>query len=333
MIENPIGKCIKMEEGAIQEHVEQINNNGNLWIDIEKPTRNKMEILGRKFPFNELNLEDCLSKIQITKIDRYEDHIFIILHFPTSHKEKGKPRFSQLSIFAGMNYLITVHQGDLKPLIEMFQVCKKSPDQRQALMGRSSGYLLHSIIDVLVDDLLHILMKVVGNLDDIEDAVFDDKIAVAKEISLLRREITTLRRVVIPLKRIVLEITKSIQKFSEEDLTLYFDDVKDHIDKVLEALEESKETIEIYKDTDFMLSTEKTNKILAVLTILFTLSIPATVIGAFYGMNVNLPGGIETGSWTFFGMYTTLIVIVIISTIPALLMIWYFRRLGWIGVS
>ena len=80
------------------------------------------------------------------------------------------------------------------------------------------------------------------------------------------------------MKRIVLDFSKDIQKFSEEDLTLYFDDVKDHIDKVIEVLEESKETIEIFKDTDFMLSTEKSNKILAVLTILFTLSIPATVV-------------------------------------------------------
>ncbi|MGG7378570.1 CorA family divalent cation transporter, partial [Escherichia coli] len=71
--------------------------------------------------------------------------------------------------------------------------------------------MLHSIIDVLVDDLLHMLMKVVGNLDDIEDAVFDDKITVVKEISFLRREITTLRRVVAPLKRTVLEMTRDIQ--------------------------------------------------------------------------------------------------------------------------
>ena len=42
-------------------------------------------------------------------------------------------------------------------------------------MGTSSGYLLHSIIDLLVDDLLHILLKLKGNLDDIEDVVFDDK--------------------------------------------------------------------------------------------------------------------------------------------------------------
>jgi magnesium transporter len=63
-----------------------------------------------------------------------------------------------------------------------------------------------------------------------------------------------------------------------------------------------------------MLSTEKINKILGILTILFTLSIPATVIGTFYGMNIELPGGMEeTGSSHFFGDYTTFIVIILVS--------------------
>jgi magnesium transporter len=324
-----------MADNLVQGKLETITNNGLTWTDIQKPTRDNIQMIGQKYSFHELNLEDCLSKTSIPKMDRYKDHIFIILHFPTVEK-KGKStaaRFSQLSIFAGINFVVTVHQGNLKPLQEMFYLCKQSEKQREMQMGKSSGYLLHSIIDVLVDDLLHILMKVVGNLDDIEDAVFDDKITVVKEISFLRREITTLRRVVGPLKRTVLEMTRDVQKFSDEDLTQYFDDVKDHIDKVLEVLEASKETIDIYKDTDFMLNTERTNKILTVLTILFTLSIPVTVFGSFYGMNVNLPGGNETGNWNFFGVYTTMIVVVIVSIAMALLMLWYFRRLGWIGVG
>jgi magnesium transporter len=311
--------------------LESITNKSLTWVDIQKPTREKMSILEQLYPFHELNIEDCLSKIQIPKVDRYEDHIFVILHFPTIDKEKSIPRTTQLAIFAGFDYLVTVQQGELKPLTEMFQICKVNEKQRDSFMGTSSGYLLHSIIDLLVDDLLHILMKLEGNLDDIEDVVFDEKVAVAKEISLLRREITTLRRVVIPLKRIILDLSKDIQKFSEEDLTLYFDDVKDHIDKVIEVLEESKETIEIFKDTDFMLSTEKSNKILAVLTILFTLSIPATVVAAIYGMNVNLPGGIETGPATLFGPFTSFTLLVIAAILPAVIMIWYFKRQGWFG--
>jgi len=311
--------------------LESITNKSLTWVDIQKPTREKMSILEQLYPFHELNIEDCLSKIQIPKVDRYEDHIFVILHFPTIDKEKSIPRTTQLAIFAGFDYLVTVQQGELKPLTEMFQICKVNEKQRDSFMGTSSGYLLHSIIDLLVDDLLHILMKLEGNLDDIEDVVFDEKVAVAKEISLLRREITTLRRVVIPLKRIILDLSKDIQKFSEEDLTLYFDDVKDHIDKVIEVLEESKETIEIFKDTDFMLSTEKSNKILAVLTILFTLSIPVTVVAAIYGMNVNLPGGIETGPATFFGPFTSFLLLVTAAILPSVIMLWYFKRQRWFG--
>jgi magnesium transporter len=283
-----------------------------------------------KYPFHELNIEDCLSKIQIPKLDRYDDHVFVILNFPIIDKDRAAPHPTQLAIFAGNDYLVTVQQGNLKPLEEAHQLCKIDQQYRESFMGNSSGYLLHSIIDILVDDLLHILMKIEGNLDDIEDVVFDDRVAVAREVSLLRREITALRRLVLPLKRTVLDLSKEIQRLTDEDLTLYFDDVRDHIDKVIEVLDESKETIEIFKDTDHMLSTEKSNKILAVLTILFTLSIPASVFAAFYGMNINLPGGIETGPATFLGEYTSFIILIIASIIPTGMMIYWFKREGWL---
>jgi magnesium transporter len=312
--------------------IEKVHNDNLLWVNIEKPTREKIDTIAKRFALHELNIEDSLSKNQLPKIDRYDDHIFIILQFPTTQKEKSFQRFSQLSLFVGRNFLITIHQGDLKPLVELFLSCKTDEHNKKNIMGNSAGYLLHTILDSLVDDLLHILMKIIGNIDDIEDAVFDDKIAVVKEIATLRREITTLRRVVLPLKRIMVEITsRDVKKFSsnaeEEDLISYFDDVNDHILKVIEALEEAKETIEIYKDSDFMLSTEKTNKILSFLTILFTLSIPLTVIGTFFGMNVRIP--FSTNSSNIITDYIPVTIILIVSIGLVILMIWLFKRLGW----
>jgi magnesium transporter len=316
----------------IRGDLETITNNGFLWTDIQKPTNEKMTLLAKNYHFHELNVEDCLSKVQIPKVDRYEDYVFIILHFPTTaENEKSLPTFSQLSIFAGRNYLVTIHQGDLKPLDDIFQLCKQSDEQRQKLMGKSPGYLLHSIIDALVDDLLDMLKNMIGNLDDLEESVFNDRKSDVKTISLLRREITSLRRIVVRLRRTMSEVTKDIQKFAEEDLTPYFADVEDHIEKIFEELEESKEIVEIYKDTDFMLSTEKSNKILAILTIIFTLSIPTSTIATFYGMNINLPGSIAH-PWTFLGEYTTMILVLLASIISGLYMIWYFSHLGWIDI-
>jgi len=166
-----------------------------------------------------------------------------------------------------------------------------------------------------------------------EDIVFDEKKPVARSIALLRREINRLRRIANPLKKFVLEIAKNIKRFAEredEELTLFFDDIIDHIDKVIETLEESRETMEIYKDTDFVLSTEKTNKVLSLLTIIFMLTIPSTLIGTFYGMNVNLPGGIGDDSM-FLGQFTIFIIIILASVIPAIMMFVYFKKLGWIS--
>ncbi len=323
----------KLDSDITRHQIEVIEGDKFSWIDLQNPDRKDVEDLAQKYRLNSLNVEDCMTKFELPKLDAYDDHIFLMLHFPPLDT-KGAPKFRQLSVFMGNDYLITIHQGDLKPLVDMVRVCKENTDplRRQRLMGRSASFLLHEIIDVLVDDLLHMVRKILGNLDDIEDIVFDEQRSAARQISLLRREITVLRRIVIPLKKLILEAGKHVQRFetTEEHLALYFDDVIDHVDKVIETLEESKETMEIYKDTDFMLSTEKSNKILAALTILFTLSIPATVVSQFYGMNINLPGGLETGIWLHIGPYTTLVFTILASVIPTALMLLYFRRLGWL---
>ena len=325
----------KSVEITVESEIDIIQGKKFVWINLQNPDRKEVEKLAEKYNFNTLNIEDCMTKFELPKLDSYEEHFFVILHFPPLAQKIGISKNSQLSIFLGKDFIVTVNQGDLKPLVELVEICKTDSDQqrKERLLGKSSGVLLHEIIDVLVDDLLHTSRKIIANLDEMEDRVFDEKKPVARSIALLRREINRLRRIANPLKKFVLEIAKNIERFSEredEELTLFFDDIIDHIDKVIETLEESRETMEIYKDTDFVLSTEKTNKVLAVLTIIFTLAIPSTVIGTFYGMNVNLPGGIGDNSMIF-GPFTTLIIIIVASAIPAILMFAYFKKLGWIS--
>jgi len=325
----------KIIETPIKNKIENIQGKKFNWIDLQNPDRNEIEKLSEQYNFNALNIEDCMTRFELPKLDSYDDHFFVILHFPPLSQKMGNSRNSQLSIFVGKDFIVTIHQGDLKPLVELVETCKTNLDQqrKEKILEKSSGELLHEIIDMLVDDLLHTSRKIIANLDEIEDRVFDETKPVARSIALLRREINRLRRIANSLKKFVLEIAKNVKKFSEredEELALYFDDIIDHIDKVIETLEESRETMEIYKDTDFVLSTEKTNKVLGLLTIIFTLAIPSTVIGTFYGMNINLPGGIENNLMVL-GPHTMFIIIILASSIPAIMMFTYFKKLGWIS--
>ncbi len=324
----------KGSDDGTARNVETINGKNFVWIDLQNPDREHIEKLAAEYNFNALNVEDCLTKFEIPKLDVYDDHMFLILHFPPLISKHSASMHNQLSIFVGKDFLISIHQGNLKSLVDLVNICKDKidPDTYNQLMSSSTATLLHEIIDRLVDDLLHTLRRIMANLDDIEDDVFDADKSVTKKIHVLRREITVIRRLTSPLKRIVLGAAKSVAGYSTDDLSLHFDDVIDHIDKAADMLEESKETMEIYKDTDFVLNTEKTSKVLAVLTIIFTLAIPATVVGTFYGMNVNLPGGINDPQGSLVdGTYNTFLFVLLASIVPAGIMYAYFRKLGWVS--
>lgn len=309
-------------------HVERISMGKFDWLNLQNPDRQYMEDLAAEYGFNALNVEDCLTKFELPKLDSYDDHFFVMLHFPPVSNRPDFSKNSQISIFLGRKFLAMVHNGDLGSLLDLVDKYKGAQASGQKAK-MTPDMLLHEMIDVLVDDLLHTSRKIIANLDELEDGVFDESRSMARNISYLRREINRLRRIANPLKRFVLEMARDVERLhGGGNLKLYFDDVIDHIDKVIETLDESRETMEIYKDTDFVLSTEKTNKVLAMLTIIFTLAIPATVIGTFYGMNVSLPGGgMESG---ILGPHTTFILVIAASVVPAAVMFAYFRRLGWL---
>jgi magnesium transporter len=304
---------------------EEIDIGGTRWVNVEGPTHQDMQVLGERFKLDQLELEDCLSKRQLQKIEHHEDHLFVIIHCPHLSGHSHIVASGQVSIFLGNDYLVTVHQGDLRPIGEIFQSYKNERNRQKS----GPGGVLYRILDSLVDSIFPLLEDLMKELDDIEDEVFNEKIQVVRELTTLRRNISAMRRIILPLRRIIAGLYDEMQMRTAE-LAPKFRDVSDHMEKASAILDEARETVEIYKDTDFTVNTERSNKILAILTIIFTLSIPGTVIGTFYGMNIPLPGGIETGPWLFLGPYTTLIIILLTSVVPALVMLLYFHRLGWL---
>jgi magnesium transporter len=269
-----------------------------------------------------------LSNRQLTRVEDRESHVFVLLHFPTLGSN-GLVIRNQLSMFVGEDYLVTLHESRLKAVGELVEGLKLDQGLRTSAM-KTSANLVYTIIDRLVDGVFPLLDKLRADLDDIEDQVYDEKVSPAARINSLRREVADLRRIVVPLRRTLSDAWALLQRYATKDLAAYFKDILDHVDKVSEALVESSETVEIYKDTNFLLSADKTNQVLTILTIIFTLTLPAAVVAAIYGMNVALPLGNGQNSPTLLGPYTSFIILITIMLFPAALMAWYFRRAGWL---
>ncbi|MFC1899579.1 magnesium/cobalt transporter CorA [Chloroflexota bacterium] len=292
------------------------------WINIEGPTEKETEYLAENYKFHPLDLDDCLSRIQRPKIDEYKKYLFLIFLFPVFKSKARVTTPSQLSVFIGDNYLITLHKGDLKPLVKLFRECQIDAESQQEYFSQGSGYLLYRLVDRLTDYCLPILSKIGGNLEDAEDMVFSDRMRTTiREISIVQRDIISFRRIIWPMRAVLANLEPKIRRFSTMDMKVYFGDLVDHIDKIWDTLDEYKEVIEGLKDTHDSLATNHTNEVVRILTVIATILLPITVVSSVYGMNIPLP--FQDSGFSLFFVF--LIIFFIISS-----MLYFFRRQHWI---
>jgi magnesium transporter len=248
------------------------------------------------------------------------------MHIPIINAHTHKMTVGQLGVFLGKDFVITIHAEHSAVLDELFDGCVKRTEHSEM---RNSGYLLYIIIRKLLSAIEELAESVDVELDEIEGLVFNNKASDAERIGHIRQKIIRLRRMIGPKRILLQDLAEQIGPFAGNDLKRYYVGNVKTANKLWEEIEEAKETIEIYKDADFITSTEKTNEILAVLTLVFTLTIPITVIASMYGMNVPLPGGVTSTVWTFFGRYTTFGIMVGASILFAVWMYIYFHRKKW----
>jgi len=292
------------------------------WVNIEHPTERETDYLAQNYPFHPLDLDDCLSRIQRPKIDEYKDYLFLVFHFPVFSKEARVTTPSQVSVFIGENYLITLHSGELKPLVKLFKECQIDEESRQENFSQGPGYVLYRIIDRLVDYCLPILNKVGDNIEGAEDSIFSPgRRDTIKKISVLRRDIISFRRTIWPMRAVIGSLEPKVRRFTSMDLAVYFGDMVDHVDKIWDALDEYKERIEGLNDTYDSLAGNRTSEVMRMLTIIATILLPITVVASIFGMNIPLP--FQNSSHSL--LYIVLIMIAIIGS-----MLYFFRRQRWI---
>jgi magnesium transporter len=296
------------------------------WVDIAPATEKETEYLAKNYPFHPLDLDDTLSRIQRPKIDEYKEYLSFVFHFPIYRKAERVLTSSQLAVFISPKYLITLHQGELKPLVKLFKECQIDEESRREYMGQGTGYLLYRILDRLVDYCLPILNKVGAGIEEVEDDIFSNKRrGIIREVSRLRRDVIAFRRIIWPMRAVIGRLEPKVRQFTDIALPVYFGDMVDHLDRIWDGLDEYKEVIEGLNDTHDSLASNRVNEILRVLTVMATIGTVLTVVASFYGMNVPLPGGSDPGGSPF-----SWIILLFVMLFMMGVMLLYFHRKHWL---
>ncbi len=261
------------------------------WTNITAVDEQDIRLLRAAHPnFHPLDLEDLFSRIERPKIDEYDDYLFVVMQFPIWDPASRVSRAAEVDLFIGEGFLVTVHEGVLKPLNTLFAQCQNDPAIRQKLMSRGASRLFYAVIDTLVDYILPILYKVDANIRAVEENLFTENLReVIENITLLRRDIIALRRIIRPQIAIVANLEKVDRAFIHEELDVYFGDIVDHLQKASDLLADHDEVIAVLADSADTLASHRINEVIRILTVISVIMLPLTLISSVYGMNVDLP--------------------------------------------
>ena len=310
-----------LEQAQEQLNVKKVVSGLISWVDVEMPTLGEMEYLKRTFNFHPLALDDCLSRVQLPKVDDYDDYLFLVLHFPLFDSDARLTVHSQVSVFVSGDYVVTVHRGDLRPLTKLFRDCEATDAVRASVMGHSSGYLLYKILRELVEYCFPILNKVIEAVDSLEVRVLDTAAkGLARELSVNKRDILAYRRIVRSQIQALEFLEKKEYAFLQVDPDVYFGVLADLMRRIWVELEDLKEVIESLHDTHVSLTSHRTNEVMRTLTIIATIMLPLSVLSGLYGMNVKLPLGQSRVGFLF--------VLAVMIVIAAGMLI-FFRSRRW----
>lgn len=299
-----------------------IEGHGLRWIQIPKPRRYAQEWLQQHFEFHPLDYEDIYSRNQRPKVDRYDDYLFVVLHFPRFDRDRERLFVVELDLFVGPGYVITLPNNDLEPLDSLFARCRESEEVRAGYFEKGSAFLLYRIVDHAVDASFPMLRKMGQKLEHIEDDIFEGKSdEIVRDISNAKQEIITFRRIVRPQRVAFRDLERAMDVLAPEELDVYFDDVIDASERIWDTLENYKEVVEGLEDSNESVISHRTNDTLRLLTSFSVMLLPLTLLASLFGMNVIFPGeGTRDAFW------------VIMVVMAAILggMVLFFRRRGWL---
>ncbi len=271
--------------------LQTLEHSGLTWLDLTQPTTEQVSLLRERYNFHPLHLEDVLSHLQRPKIDDNPEggYLFLVLHFPVFDKADRTSVPSEIDIFVSHNYVITLHDGKLKPLVRLARSATEEPTRTQ-LMGRGSGFLLYRILEILVSACFPMVYRIDQKLDFIEAGIFKSSPRqMVEELSFVRRDIISMRRIIKPNMPVVRSLELRERSFLRVDEEEYFGDLTDGLGRLWDMLEEQKEIIESLDDSLAHLSSHRINEEMKIFTLISVIFLPMTLIASIMGMNVMIP--------------------------------------------
>jgi magnesium transporter len=318
----PDGGLVEMSaDGAFREPLAEPR--GLLWVDILVKSEDDGKLLADVFSFHPLTIEDSISQhVDPAKVDDHGNYIFVVVQALTEYHPERELEAVEVDFYLGPNYVVSCHR-EAVPAIDAFRErCMK--DER--LFERGADWLLHGLLDAMIDEYLPIVDAVDDAIDFLEEQVLRrPQTQMLQQIMLVKRNSLRLRRATTPLRDIMNRLARGeFPHLVSAEAALYFRDIYDHLVRIEYLVEALRDLADGALQTYLSVVSNRLNEVMKILTVAFVPLTIGTLMSGIYGM--NLTEGFwppADSNWGFGAVVATIVV-------AAILVIAYFRSRRWI---
>jgi magnesium transporter len=289
-----------------------------VWIGICDPSDDEMQTLKEQYDLHPLAVEDAVNANQLPKVDVYGDQLFVVAR--TAHLDGDTIDYGETAIFVGHSHIISVRHGSARSHKALRQQLEAAP----TLLVHGVDYVLHAILDYIVDGYLPIVEQIEESVLTMEQRIIDaflgrDEIS---RIFTLRRHLARFQRVLGPMAEVAGKLVRLDLPCIDANTKPYFSDVLDHVRRVQTMVDGLLQVLTSVFEFSNLLEQQRTGAITRQLAAWAAILAVPTAIAGIYGMNFEHMPELKTE----YGYFVVLAVIAIVCT--ALYV--RFRRVGWL---
>ncbi len=292
-----------------------------LWVGLYEPSEQILSHIQQAFGLHDLAIEDAHKAHQRPKLDVYDDSMFVVIR-TARLSDGGEQRieFGETHIFLGPRYLISIRHGSLQSHVGVRARCESTPN----LLAKGEGFVLHALMDFIVDQYFPVIDAMEAELDELEDQIFSGKFvrSVTARIYHLRRDLLAIKQAVAPLIDVSSHLSRTNSDFISADARPYFQDVHDHVIRIAELIDNLQQLSHTALESNLALisvsQNDDTKRLAAWAAIL---AVP-TMIAGLYGMNFKYMPETQW-QWGYPVSLATMLV-------ACVALYRWFRKVGWL---
>ena len=292
-----------------------------VWLDLLDPDEADLQVLSEEFGLHPLAVEDAEHEHERTKLDRYHGYLFLTAYAVQLNESTGRLDTSELSAFIMPRAFITIRKDDRFDIGAVVSYWDGSPD----LAKEGVGYLLHGLLDNIVDGYFTAVQTLDDEIEGVEDQLFSDNPreqgAVQRNSFELRKSLVMLRRVVLPMREVVNAVMRRDLGIMTDALQPYYQDVYDHVLRATEWTEGLRDLVTTVLETNLTVQANRMNVITKKVTSWAAIIAVPTFVTGFYGMNVPYAG---------FGQGWGVAVAVVLMLVASSSLYFVFRAKDWL---